>query len=212
VQAEIATGLQPQWLHAAFGSLWVSNHHGASATRIDPITNRVQDTVQVGAPDTFRDGPQAITDDGTRLYVGSSNLQALQSVDPATDAVSTPPSIADAFCGPTEAAGGFVWSVDRCTATTYRLGTDGSVQQAIASTGMPQGLTTAGGDVWIGDDTTFDPNSGVGSSAVLDERDASTGVLLQSVPIGGDASDLASGFGSLWVYDAVASTIRRVQV
>jgi streptogramin lyase len=67
VQARIATGTQPQWMHAAFGSLWVSNHHGASLTRIDPASDSVRDTVGAGAPDAFRDGPQAITDDGTNL-------------------------------------------------------------------------------------------------------------------------------------------------
>jgi hypothetical protein len=212
VQAEIGTGLQPEQMRAAFGSLWVSNHHGASLTRIDPTTDTVQATVQVGAPDTFRNGPQGVTDDGTRLFVGSSNLQALQSVDPATNTVTTPASLDDAFCGPLEAIAGFVWSVDHCTGTTYQLTPAGSVQQRIASTGVPSSVTTRAGELWIGDDTIVDPNTGQGSAAVLAERDPQTGALLRSVAIGGDAGELCSGFGDLWVYDSVANTIRRVHV
>lgn len=212
VQAEIGTGLQPQWMHAAFGSMWVSNHHDASLSRIDPVTNTVRDTVQVGEPDTFRNGPQDVTDDGTNVYVDSSNLQALQAVDPSTDHVSTPASTDDQFCGPIAAVGGFVWSPDGCTGTTYQFSTDGTVHQTFPSTGVPLSLTTRRGQLWIGDDTVGDPNTGRGSNAVLERRDPQTGALIRSVPIGGDASALAAGFGDLWVYDAIANTIRRIQV
>jgi virginiamycin B lyase len=212
VQAEIPTGLQPQWLHPAFGSMWVSNHHSGSLSRVDPATNQVIATVAAGAPDTFRSGPQDITDDGTKVYVDSSNLQALQSVDPATDTVTTPTSLDDQFCGPIGAIAGYVWSVDGCTGTTYQLGTDGTMRRAIASTGVPLSLTTAAGQLWIGDDTTVDPDTGQGSNAVLAQRDPVTGALLRTIAVGGDASALASGFGSLWVFDISANTIRRVSL
>jgi YVTN family beta-propeller protein len=212
VQAEVGVGLQPQWLHAAFGSLWVSNHHSASVSRIDPRTDTVVATVPIGAPDTFRNGPQGMTDDGTRLYAASSNIQALQSVDPKTEAVSTGPSLDDAFCGPLTAIAGFVWSVDPCTGATYQLSTDGSVHHVIPSTGAPGGLAVLGGDLWLSDDRTFDQDTFQGSRAVLDQLDPATGRIERTVAIGGDATDVVSGFGDLWVFDAVASTIRRVQV
>jgi hypothetical protein len=204
-------GLQPERIHAAFGSLWASNHHGASLSRIDPVTNTVVDTVPAGAPDTFRSGPQGMTDDGTNLYVGSSNLQALQAVAPSTDGVTTGPSTDDVFCGPITAAGGFVWSVDPCSGAFYRLGTDGSSQQTIPSAGVPGGITTRGAELWISDDQTFDPNTYQGSNAVLEQLDPVSGAVLRSVAIGGDATEVTSGYGDLWVYDANASTIRRIQ-
>ncbi|MGN6608834.1 MAG: hypothetical protein ACTHMS_17715 [Jatrophihabitans sp.] len=212
VQDEIAVGLQPQWLHAAFGSIWVSNHHGASVSRIDAATDTVVATVPAGAAGVFRNGPQAITDDGTRVYVGSSNQQALEAIDPADDIVTTPASVDDGFCGPIEAAGGAVWSVDNCSSTLYRLSPDGAVLDTFGSTGAPVSLAVQGATVWVGDDTVYDQGSGAGSSAVLEQRDAATGDLLRSVPIGGDAGALAVGFGDLWVYDGVANTVRRVHV
>ena len=212
VQAEIGVGLQPQWLHAAFGSVWVSNHHGASLSRVDPTTNTVVDTVQVGAPDTFRSGPQDLTDDGENLYAVSSNLQSLQVVDPTTGAVSTGPSVDDAFCGPLAAIDGFVWSSDGCTGATYQLSTDGTVQQVIPSTGVPGGLAVLGDQLWLSDDTAGDPNTGQGTDAVLDQLDPVTGAVQRTIPIGGDATELISGFGDLWVADNNAGTIRRVHV
>jgi streptogramin lyase len=212
VQDEVGVGLQPQWLHAAFGSLWVSNHHGASLSRIDPATDNVLDTVQVGAPNTFRSGPQGMTDDGTQLYAVSSNLQSLQTVDPTTDAVGTGPSVDDAFCGPLAAAGGSIWSADGCTGAFYQLAPDGTVQQTIPSTGLPGGVTKLAGQLWISDDRSFDQDTFQGSNAVLRQLDPATGAVLRTVAIGGDATDVTSGFGDLWVYDAVASTIRRVDV
>jgi streptogramin lyase len=204
ILARVPTGLQPQAVHAAFGSMWSSDHHGASLTRINPATNTVLDTLPAGAPDTFRDGPQDFTSDGTRLYVGDSNLQSLQSVNPATDAVTTPASIPDAFCGPMAAIAGYVWSADACTGTTYQLRTDGSVQQVIKSDGFPASLTTMAGKVWIGDDRT--------TGAVLVERDPQTGAVVGKVRVGGDASSLTPGFGDLWLFDANSNVIRRVRV
>jgi streptogramin lyase len=212
VQAEIATGTQPQWMHAAFGSLWVANHHGASMSRIDPETNTVLDTVQVGAPDTFRDGPQAVTDDGTNVYVGSSNLQALQSVDPSDDAVTTPDSSDDVFCGPTLGIAGVVWSVDPCSGAFYQFGTDGSVLRTIPSAGVPGDIATLGGHLWVSDDTNFDPDTFQGSAAVLERLDPVTGEVERTVAIGGDATGVTAAFGDFWVYNANTNVIRRIDV
>src|SRR5579875_2683250 len=37
-QARIPTGLQPQFVHYAFGSIWTADHHSHRITRIDPAT------------------------------------------------------------------------------------------------------------------------------------------------------------------------------
>jgi streptogramin lyase len=213
VQVEIAVGLQPGWLHAAFGSMWVGNHHSASLSRIDPTSNAVIATTPAGDQNAFRNGPQDITDDGTRLYVGSSNLQALQTVDPATNTTSTPPSISDAFCDQLRAIAGFVWSADGCTGAIYQLNPDGTVQQAFyPDRGYSQTLTTVRGEVWIGTNQSVDPDSGQGSDAVLQERNPVTGTLLRTIQIGGNVRNLAAGYGALWVYDATSNSLKRVDL
>ncbi len=213
VQAEIGVGLQPQWLHAAFGSLWSSNHHGASLSRIDPGTNSVVATVPAGAPGVFRSGPQDLTDDGTKLFVVSSNQQSLQSVDPTTNATTTFGGTADQGCGPLVAIDGFVWSADGCSGAFYQLAADnGSVHHVVPSTGVPGGVTTLGGQLWASNDTTFDPATFQGSDAVVERLDPVSGAVLRTVSLGGDATAVISGFTDLWVWDANASTIRRVHV
>ena len=212
VQAEIGVGLQPQWLHAAFGSVWASNHHGASVSRIDPATNTVVATAPAGAPGVFRDGPQAMTDDGKKLYVLSSNQQALQAVDPSTNTTTTFASTQDAGCGPLTAIAGFVWSADGCTGAFYQLATDGTVEHVLPSTGAPGGVTTLGSQFWISNDTTFDPDTGAGTGAVVEKLDPVSGAVLRTISLGGDALDLVGAFNDLWVYDSVANTIRRVHV
>jgi streptogramin lyase len=213
VQAQIAVGQQPQWLHAAFGSLWVSNHHGASLSRVDPATNSVAATADAGAPGVFRSGPQGMTDDGTNVYVVSSNQQSLQAVDPATNVTTTFGPIDDVGCGPLAAIDGVIWSVDACSGAFYQLSTDGVEKEFVPSAaGAPGGITTRGDELWISDDTTSDPNTFQGSNAVLEQLDSISGDVLRTVPIGGDAVDVVSGFGDLWVYDSVANTIRRVHV
>ena len=113
VLARIRVGLQPQFIHLAFGSVWVSNHHGRSLTRIDPRTNRVIATLPAGDQHMFRDGPQAMTDDGRYLYIYSSNgTRPLERIDPRTDAAamfaapvsSATSSRSPARCGPRTAA------------------------------------------------------------------------------------------------------------
>ncbi|MFN2561558.1 MAG: hypothetical protein ABR571_09730, partial [Jatrophihabitans sp.] len=142
----------------------------------------------------------------------SSNQQALQSVNPATDATTTYGPIDDVGCGPLAATAGVIWSVDGCTGAFYQLSAEGVEQLYLPSAGSPGGITTRGSELWISDDTAFDQNTFTGSNAVLEQLDPLTGTLLRTVPIGGDAVDIASGFGDLWVYDAVANTIRRVTV
>ena len=65
---------------------------------------------------------------------------------------------------------------------------------------------------WIGTDQTVDPDTGQGSDAVLQGREPSTGALLRTIALGGDIRDVESGFGSLWVYDNDANTIKRVDL
>lgn len=213
--ATIQVGLQPQWMDAAFGSLWVSNHHSGSISRIDPRTNTVVATVPVGARHTFRNGPQAITHDATRMYVGSSNLPRLQSVDPATNSVTTSPATSpDEFCQTLDAVGGAVWSLDtNCSGAIYLFDLSGAPLTAFTPpTGFAESLTDLRGTIWLGVARSFDPNTGIGAESILEQRDASTGALLRTVRIGGDANLLGAGFGAIWVFDANKYTVRRVNV
>ncbi len=211
LQATVRTGLQPQWTTAAFGSLWTSNHHSGSLTRIDPATDTVVATVPVGQQHTFRDGPQALTHDATHLYVSSSNLFKLQAVDPTDNSVSTPADRPgdDQLCGELRSVGGWIWSLDRCSPGLYQLGKDGTVHTAIdGGSAFQLSETVLAGTLWVSEDRNPETSSG----GALVQRNPRTGAELATVAIGGDASVVRSGFGDLWVFDAVHRAIRRVRV
>ncbi len=217
VQARIPTGLQPQSIHLAFGSVWVSNHHSRSLTRIDPRTNRVIATASAGGHQ-FRDGPQQMTDDGHHLYVGSSDLLKLQRISPASNRTFTPagPPLPDQFCAELDYSDGSIWSDDvNCTDSVYRLDKSGQIRQTISYGGTQGGvgsMSVLGNVVWVAADQHFNPNTFQGHNAVLRAYRASTGALLCTRPVGGDSTTLAHGFGDLWMFDAHRSTIRRISV
>jgi streptogramin lyase len=216
IQARIRTGLQPQNIQLAFGSVWVSNHHGHSVTRIDPRTNRVIATASAGARQ-FRDGPQQMTSDGHRLYVGSSDLQKLQRISPASNRTFTPTGspLSDAFCEELDYAGGWIWSDDiSCTDSLYRLDRHGRVVQTISygTQGGVGSMSVLGSVVWVAADQRFNAMTYQGHDAVLRAYRSSTGRLLCRDPVGGDSTTLGSGFGDLWMFDAHHVTIRRIRV
>jgi streptogramin lyase len=216
-QARIPTGLQPLKVHAAFGSVWVGNLHGHSVTRIDPRTDTVSATDSAGDPTRFCCSPKDITSDSRRIYVASSDQSALQSIDPATNATTTPAGTVDQFCGPLTFIGGSIWNSDRCTNTLYRISPAGVVRSHITygptpGSGTPQVLaqTRFADRLWVAVDKTYDHDTSTGTHGVLDERDPHDGNLLGTVPVGGDLESVIGAFGSLWTFDAHTSTVRRL--
>ena len=210
VLARIRVGLQPEAVLVAFGSVWVANHHGRSVSRIDPRTDRVIATIPAGDQHMFRNGPQGLTSDGRYVYNGSSNgTEPFERIDPRTDHVRTfaNPS---AFCGDMIYARGSVWAVDHCNAVLYRIDpSDGTVQRSRQFVDITD-LARLGRAVWISYDTALDPNTGVGSGGTVALL-GPAGNTAQTLAVGGDAANLASGFGDLWVADNTNGTVLRVR-
>jgi streptogramin lyase len=213
VVATIKVGLQPQYVHVAFGAVWVSNHHGRSVSRIDPSSNRVVATIPAGDQHTFRDGPQDITSDQRYIYVGASNGDLpLETIDPQTNTVvRTVSASPDQWCNDDAAIAGLVWSADSCTNALYHVdAATGHILESYTYTGEVLSLTILGGDVWVAFDGTYDPNSGTGSGGALQERNGSSGALLRTINVGGDADVVRAGFGDLWVVDNTNGFVERV--
>ncbi len=214
VQARIPTGLQPGYVEIAYGSVWSSNHHDATVTRIDPATDGVVGTFAVGDPARFRDGPSTMTAVGSRLWVTSGDLDHPQAIDPGTNRVLELPRTRDLYCAGFIAVGGLAWGLDPCTNALFGHRADGSVEFEIDYPGTAAALsaTTLQGSAWVGVDRQFDLDSYTGSHGVLEQRAPTTGALLRTVPVGGDVSGLIAGFGSLWVVDGTHPSLRRVDV
>jgi streptogramin lyase len=215
VITRIKVGLQPQFVHLAFGSVWTSNHHGRSVSRINPHTNRVIATLPAGDQRQFRNGPQALADDGRYLYVYSSNgNRPFERIDPRTDRVTKYRAAIN--CSDLVAIGGSVWSANCNNAPTlHQLApTSGRTRHTITLPNVPltPSLAAHRGALWAAFDTSFDDQTGVASGGTLDKINPSSGVVEQQLSVGGDASAVRAAAGDLWVIDDTNGVVTRLHV
>lgn len=132
-------------------SAWVSGSKDGVLVRIDPATNAVADTIQLGGfPCAVAVGP-----DG-RIWVAILTTGAVVAVDPATKAVTgridgVGPALWDLKAGL-----GSIWVVDRTGKMVLRI--DPSTTKVVASIPVgpqPSGLAVMPGGVWVSDDTDY---------------------------------------------------------
>ena len=202
----IATGVNPDDVISAFGSIWTTDHRGATLTRIDPVANRVVATVE-GVGRTGPSGPQGIGAGPDRLWVGVSNSAAVFEVDPATNTVLRSIAVTGAIpCGPI-LVDALVW-VTACAESPHvsRVDQVAGTAVSIKLPGYGGAPVRIGDRIWIpalGDDDpvliAFSPRDG----AVLD-------VVALPKPAGMDAAVVA--FGSLWLADEASGTVVRIPV
>jgi streptogramin lyase len=138
--ATISTGQHPCGVVAAFGSVWVAND-GGTLVRIDPRTNRVQQTIRVGAGACF------LTADARALWIANYK-RGLVRVTPRgrirTIAVGASPDnvlVAYGRVWVTAWEAGKLTVVDPPTARVVRRIDIGA---------RPAGLAARNGAVWVG--------------------------------------------------------------
>jgi streptogramin lyase len=127
-------------------------------------------------------------DDGTPSRPASAAVQRLT-------VGSAPRSIA--------AGTGGVWVANSGAATVSRIAPRrGVVQQAaVAAVPQPFGVAVDEERLWV-----------VGPSGRLAQLDARTGQRLRTAELADQADGLAAGFGALWVINATAGTVTRIDV
>jgi streptogramin lyase len=212
--ASIRVALQPESVHLAFGSVWVSSHHGASVTRINPRTDRVIAVIPAGTPRTFSSGPQQITSDGRFVYVGASNGDfPLTVINPRTNIVVRHPGTPSTFCGDTVAAQGSVWSGDICSNTLFRLNTTTGQATFTRKFRNPVGLTSIvywRREIWVAFDRHYNFSTDTGTGGVVQELNPSTGAVIRTDSVGGDATFLRAAAGHLWLIDGTSGFLRQL--
>lgn len=177
-------------------TLWATDLSGNRVVRVDASTRKVL------APVSVPDGPLSIVADGDTVWVASyqgDTVRHLASDGSVTATVTTPSS---APCG-LAVAGSLLWIIDQSDGKGVVVSTaDGAVQQHLATGALAGFATTAYGSVWVGD---FEGTTGLVHRLPVSHTGPTSTVKSGLGPIA-----LASGDGSIWVTNANANTVSRI--
>ena len=165
------------------GAVWVATGEGGgSIVRVDPATNQVVDTIDVGG-----EGNLDVAVGAGAVWVQNAGAKAIQRIDPSTDdVVATIPVNDPVHLG---IGGGSVWTSNYGHGSVTRI--DPSTNTAVATVPVPDsdphGIAVLDDAVWVALD----------DSRQLVRIDPSTNKAVAVLPSGSYGS-LVVGSGSLW--------------
>lgn len=183
IVAEIAVGKGGNAVAVGEGAVWVATGEGGgSIVRVDPATNQVVDTIDVGG-----EGNLDVAVGAGAVWVQNAGAKAIQRIDPSTDdVVATIPVNDPVHLG---IGGGSVWTSNYGHGSVTRI--DPSTNTAVATVPVPDsdphGIAVLDDAVWVALD----------DSRQLVRIDPSTNKAVAVLPSGSYGS-LVVGSGSLW--------------
>jgi YVTN family beta-propeller protein len=132
-------------------SAWITGSADGVLVRVDPTTNAVVDTIQIGG------GPcgVAVGPDG-RIWVAILGTGSIVAVDPATKAVTGRIDDVGPALWDLKAGFGSIWVVDRKAKALLRV--DPATAKVVATIPIgpqPSGLAVMPAGVWVSDDTDY---------------------------------------------------------
>lgn len=144
VRKRIRTDLKPCGEVEGFGSMWVTNFGSATLQRIDPATNRVTGSVDVGAT------PCGIAVGAGAVWINGYGSDSVERVDPETMTLTAHIQVGSA---PYDVlfADGSVWTTNNSDANVMRI--DPETNQVTSTIPLGEavaGLGYAAGSVWVG--------------------------------------------------------------
>jgi streptogramin lyase len=149
-------GALPDFIDSSFGSLWVTNHHSAFVSRVDPVSGRVVAAVATGVVPI---GNASVTDGAASVWVADWDTRTLRRIDPVTNRqVAELPVPAYTLTFGDSA----VWVIDQDAGLLIRV--DPTTNRMVTAIRIPTGnaaLTFADGEVWVASGTDLlkiDPN------------------------------------------------------
>ena len=203
---EIPTGANPEGIAVTDTAVWVANHRGGSVTRIDPVTNAVVATIEVGLAGPA--GPQPIEATDDRVWVGVPNLGQVVVIDPATDAVVAAIDTA-ATCGEIQLIDDAVW-VTNCfesdDVTVIDRATD-SVRGEFHAGELAGTPVQVGSFVWL---PTIHLEPDVSGEVV--QVDPSTLEIVEAIVTDPSAFVMGQGFDSVWQFSWDGGAVIRLPI
>jgi|GEM_PF-3462809 len=183
----------PRDVHAAFGSIWLSNGPARTVTRFDPATNAVQAVVAVPDP------ASVLADGGGSIWLTSVPGDSLTRIDPATNTVTGTISLEPGGDTPVAVTfyAGYVWVADHDGMPTGAVSKIDPATMAVLDV-IPVGPLSFAGPNWI---------AGAAGSIWVDvpnipgvvRLDPSTDAILATIPDKGSCGGLAANDTGIWV-------------
>jgi YVTN family beta-propeller protein len=175
------------------GSLWVANSLDGTVSRIDPVTDRVVDSIAVGG------APTSLTFDGRSLWVTNTHAAEIVQVDTAKGRVARRVPLPAAPTGITHGHGA-VWVSSEPAGVVFRVAPrSGDIAQTRVGTG-PTAIAATADAVWVAN--TLD--------GTVSRLDPQTRAVTTTLPVGDGPGAVAAAFGSLWVAAEFDGTVTRI--
>jgi YVTN family beta-propeller protein len=175
-----------------FGSVWVSNHHADSVTRIDPETNEVVAEI----PSGVQPGAMLVTDDS--VWVANYGDASLTRIDPSRNSSTVVPAGDGLTCGHPVEAGGLVW-VGECDAGKV-VGIDPGTNEFARTLDLKGFAFGANDELWLASEFGAE-GEGSADDASLSRVDPRTGELLLTIDVGCGQTAANTSFDGdeLWI-------------
>mgnify|MGYP000371383462 CR=1 FL=1 len=194
----IPVGDRPSDVAIDENGVWVSNELSADVMRIDPASDEVTATEEMGTGA----GPRSIAVGGGSVWVANIDAQNVIEID--SDSGKRTGSAMAMGSRPNDRAYGEnrVWVIDNIdgTLTPITPGTQRVSEQPIDVGSAPRGVKVGFGYVWVA-------NGGDGNVVAVDPKAAE---VVAEVSVGRDPADLTLGEDSVWTADQGSKTVTRV--
>ncbi|HEX5374882.1 MAG TPA: serine/threonine-protein kinase [Solirubrobacterales bacterium] len=160
------------------------------------------DDVSVSDPIAVASPPLRLAVGPDRLWVTSATDGTLTAIDAPTGDVALKRRLGRGLSGVAIGAGS-VWVSNPRTGVVLRTDADGRVTVRVPVGGRPGAVTFAGGRLWVADEA----GSGVSAIDAATNRLVERGIEPRAAPL-----RLAAGAGAVWVSNATAGTVRRIDL
>ena len=198
VAAIPTAGMAPTAMVWFEGSLWVANTVSRTVARIDPTTERVDQSVPTeGAPTALAAGEGAV-------WVLNGLQGTVLAIDPRSNDVAASITV-PAGSGGIAFGAGALWVTNTLDASVTRI--DPRTKEVAATIDLggavvasPKAIATDRGDLWVGDEF----------AATLWRIDPSTGRVVESPGIRSAPTAIAVDDGTVWVASRAADLVTRI--
>jgi YVTN family beta-propeller protein len=195
ILSQIAVGVAPGGVAASKNAIWVTNADDHSVSHVDPETNDVRDTIQVGG------GPAGLAvDGGGDVWVANGLDGTVSRINGTANRVVQTVTVGN---GPSGVAygEGAIWVANAADGTVTRVDPEvGRVTKTVPVAVGVSGIAVGFGRVWV-------VSASEGRVLALDPR---TGRVEERIGVGVDPAAIAAGPDAIWVANRGDGTVSKI--